>query len=295
VDSRVPPMAGLSPPPSPPANILPNNTKRSQVESSLKPSSCALVSQSEAALSNAAFQMRMQPNPKMLPQKDIQEVDAAWETWDDRTVREIIWGIAREHTAIGFVSSFLFGAGPKLPTVAQAAQLFWFAIVWLLFMACAQLRYAWFGARWESVLPTDFEYVDADLISRMPIISAVSTAAAIVCCPVVLFARWLFLVANNTQSGPPHVHAVVQGSSWSIVFLVQLAVSVGAVNMASNMDTRAVKEDVMLAWGLSAAVLWLLVEPGILALYGTCTLLLKWCTTFEDLPEFHAEEESKKG
>ena len=55
------------------------------------------------------------------------------------------------------------------------------------------------------------------------------------------------------------------------------------------MDAPIVEVDVMLSWLLAMLVQWLLYEPAMLLLYTAFTLLLKWCTSFEDLPEVKAE------
>ena len=41
-------------------------------------------------------------------------------------------------------------------------------------------------------------------------------------------------------------------------------------------------------------VQWLLFEPAGLLAYALLTLLLKWCTSFEDLPEVKAEKVRKE-
>ena len=77
---------------------------------------------------------------------------------------------------------------------------------------------------------------------------------------------------------------LIYAAAWSIVLVACAALAVGAVNMSSNMDARLVEFEVMVGWGLGALVQWLLVEPAALCLFASCGLVLKWCTSFEDLP-----------
>ena len=289
VNSRVPRVPAASPPPSPPAAVLPS--KSIDLASRDGPGSRALVERGEAAASSTAFEMRLQTHPKVLPSQDSNKETAAkadsddgWQTWDDRSHLEIIKGIAREHTLVGAAAAFLFGEGPKLATSAQAAQLLWITLTGLLFFSCAQLRFAWLGARWAHIVPSTLEYVDADRISRLSVLCTVGLASALITWPCVLFGRWLFLLANRSYSAQSQLQSLlVCGASWSIIFLAQFAFSVGAINMAGNLDARVVEEDVLIAWLIGALVQWLICEPIVLAVFLSCELLLKWCTTFEEL------------
>jgi len=290
VDSRVPRVTTASPPPSPPAVIMPS--KSVEVASCDATSCRVLAERGEAAANSTAFQMRLQTHPKVLPSQDSSKDAAAkadsddgWQTWDDRSHFEIIKGVAREHTLVGAASAFLFGEGPKLATTAQAAQLLWITLTGLLFFSCAQLRFAWLGARWAHIVPSTLEYVDADRISRLSVLCSIGLASALITWPCVLFGRWLFLLANRTSHSQSRSQScLVYGASWGIVFLAQFAFSVGAINMAGNLDARVVEEDVLVAWLIGALVQWLIYEPVVLALFASCDLLLKWCTTFEELP-----------
>ena len=68
------------------------------------------------------------------------------------------------------------------------------------------------------------------------------------------------------------------------------ALAIGAIAIAGTMDKPLVEADVFVVWLLAAGVQWLLYEPAGLLAYACLTLLLKWCTSFEDLPEVKEEK-----
>ena len=105
-----------------------------------------------------------------------------------------------------------------------------------------------------------------------------------------LVARWLFLLINQKfwRTTPRRTKAVFT-ATWTGVISTCLALGIGAISISSNMDAPIVEVDVMLSWLLAMLVQWLLYEPAVLLLYTAFTLLLKWCTSFEDLPEVKAE------
>jgi len=274
-----PPAPAPNPPPSPPLSppaVVPSPTGK--VPEQNKPTSNALVVKADARKSGAAFDMRLQTNPKVLPKGKPEPEDDYPETWDDRSVREILWGCAREHTLVGCIASVLLGDGPKLATVFQAVQLFWFTFIAILFLSSAQLRYEWMGPTW------------AESADKPSLFTAVGLGASLVGWPVVLVMRWLFLLANRTKAETSERQSqLIFGASWSIVLLTYGAFAVGAINMASNMDDGIVKTDVMGGFGLGMVMEWILIEPAVLLLFANIILLLKWCTSFEDLPEVVAE------
>lgn len=269
------PEAPPSPPLSPPA-VMPDATSKKAVPEKSK--SSALVVRADAIKSGTAFDMRLQTNPKVLPSSKPAAEDDLPETWDDRSVREIAWGCAREHTLVGCIAALLVGDGPKLTTVYQAMQLFWFTFISLLFLSSAQMRYDWLGPTWAAA--TD----------KPSLFAAIGLGASLVGWPVVLVMRWLFLLANRTKAETSKKQSqMIFGAAWSIVFLTYGAFTVGAVNMASNMDDDIVKTDVMGGFGLGLVMQWILIEPSVLMAFAAIVLLLKWCTSFEDLPEVMAE------
>lgn len=265
---------------------MPDEGKKLKPESGKKPADGTLVVKSDTLAA------RVQTHPKVLPKEAEPTKEAAGpETWDDRPIPEILKGIIREHTLIGFVAAFLLGGGPKLPTVAQSVQLLFGSVLGLLFLTCAQLRYMWLGATWVDVAPPYNEGVSSDAAGRIPFLSTIGFASAVVGWTCVLCARWLFFLANQMymQSTSPKQGLIIYAATWCIVLLICSALAIGAVNMAGNMDAPIVQVDVMLGWLLSMTLQWILFEPAILVTYAFFTLLLKWCTSFEDLPEVKAE------
>lgn len=253
----------VSPPPSPPP-VSPSK-------------STALVVKSEKLGAGSKFDTRLQTYPKVMPKE--QPKDDLPETWDDRSVREIVWGTAREHTLVGFVAAFLYGEGSKLPTTFQAVQLFWLTLLALMFMACAQLRYNFLGPEW--VLIADSSTVDTS--ARLP---AVGIAASFITFPTVIVARWLFLLVNRTKAETTKTQRrIILVSAWAIVCLTYAALAIGACNMAINVDQEVAKHEIMGGWGLGVVMQWFIIEPLVLLLYVNINLLLKWCTSYEDLPE----------
>lgn len=298
IQERVPRVAPPSapaptPPASPPERVMPS--KGMVFKSPMKAGT--IVVKSEVVVAGAAYDTRLQAHPKVLPKEATNEKNSNGpETWDDRSHREILWGISREHTGIGFVTVFLFGSGPKLATAPQAAQLLCGSAITMLFFACAQLRYMWLGATWSD-LPPDYTagVLTADVWDRMPFLSYVSFAGALVGWIGLFFVRLLFCLANNTVSARSKREAkMIYAGTWMIVLTLVLALSVGAMSMSGNMDAPTVRADVMAAWVLALFVQWLLFEPMMLLGYLCITLMLKWCTSFEDLPEVKAEHVKKQ-
>jgi len=206
-------------------------------------------------------------------------------------VRDILWGILREHTLVGFMTAFLLGDGPKLATMPQAVQLFCGSVLGLLFLSCAQLRYMWLGATLTPV-PAYAQGTPGALMDRMPFLSGVAVMAALVGYPCILVARWMFFLANTAAplaSTSRQERYIIFILAWSLVTIATLALAIGAVNMAGTMDALLLETDVMVGWMLAALVLWLLCEPVALVLFSCIILALKWCTSFEDLPEVKAE------
>ena len=217
------------------------------------------------------------------------------ETWDDRPVKEIVWGVAREHTALGFGAAFLLGEGPKLPTVVQATQLFWGSLLGLLFLSCAQIRYVWLAPKWQGDGITEVTaiydlYTNEILYDRASVLLGVGIASPLVGWPCVIIARWLFMLANRTRAETtPFQSKIIYGSAWSIVLLTVFALAVGALNMAFNMDAAVVRQDVMASWVIAIFVDWLLIEPMMLTAFALFILMLKWCTSFDEIPEVAQE------
>jgi hypothetical protein len=298
IQERVPRMARApqpSPPPSPPAKDA-KSSKVAAPSSPVKPGSRALV-KTEVSLAKAAYDTRLQTHSKVLPPASAMAEagdDEIPETWDDRSVRQIVWGIAREHTLIGAIAAFLYGEGRKLSTTAQATQLLFGTMIGLLFLSCAQLRYSWLGPEWlveGTTISSVFDpYSNELLVDRATVLCAVGAAAALVGWPCAIVSRWLFLVANRTRAESTRRQAqIIFGSAWSMVLFTCAALAVGAISMASNMDATVVQQDVMVGWVLAMVVEWLLLEPTALFVYAAFTLLLKWCTSFDDLPEIKEE------
>ena len=125
------------------------------------------------------------------------------ETWDDRPIKEIVWGIAREHTLVGFVAAFLYGDGPKLATIATT-QLFWGCLLGLLFLSCVQIRYVWLAAKWQETNHGGTAFYDIHtnemLYDHASVVAGIGMAAALVGWPCVIVARWLFLLVNRTRA-----------------------------------------------------------------------------------------------
>ena len=237
-------------------------------------------------LRGAAFEGWLVSSTKVLPAGPLVErlpegVEDV--SWDDRSRNEICLGALREHTVVGCVAALLHGVtSPKLPTVPQAAQNFWTAMLGLLFLTVVQLRYRWLGASWES-LP-----LDATLAERVTTISYVGIMASFVGWPSLLVLRGLFFATNRAVDGATQAQArLIFGSVWSISMLSCLALAVGAINMSANMDATTVRADVMIGWVIAMSWQWLLIEPVALALLAAAGLLLKWCTTFVDENDSH--------
>jgi len=293
IQERVPRMARApaeepaTPPPSPPEVLPKASGKGKAAPPSMKAGDTSLVVKSEKVVAGAAFETRLQTNPRVLPKgaptQPPEDVDP--ETWDDRSVRDILWSIVREHTFFGCVAAFLYGDSPKLASVPQAAQLLCASMMGLLLLSCAQLRYTWLGSTWTTTPPRDEE----DVMERMPFLSSVGIAAALVGWPCVLIARWIFLTANRLYKQANRAHGILMyAAAWGIVWLTVGALAIGTISMSTHMDKRVLRVDVMVGWALACAVQWLLYEPAALALFASFTLLLKWCTSFEDLPEVKA-------
>ena len=108
-----------SPPPSPPSKVKPVASSAGSV------TSMVVKRESDRCGSwNATSSERKSHAIEGKAAQGLDE-DIILETWDDRPIKEIVWGIAREHTLVGFVAAFLYGDGPKLATIVQATQLFW--------------------------------------------------------------------------------------------------------------------------------------------------------------------------
>merc|ERR1712025_1300211 len=122
-------------------------------------------------------------------------------------------GIAREHTVLGFVTALLFGSGRKLASIPQATQLFFCSLLGLLLLSCLQIHFMWLGATWTAQAPQYDQGVDDDVSARLPFISTVGAAAALVGWPCVLGMRWTFMLANVEKS------QFVVGTSWLIIFI----------------------------------------------------------------------------
>jgi hypothetical protein len=309
--------AAPSPPPSPPG-VLPASAQGSRAlpEAPLKPgkgdgklSAGTIVPKQTggALVQSASYHMRLQSYPQVLPngvlptksrQELVNEV-----TWDDRTARQILWGAVREHSLLGALVSLLYGDGPRLPTVAQATQLLWSGLLMLLFLATVQLRYRWLGATWAS---DDATRANKTLNERLPTLSTVALASALVAYAGVLVLRWLFLAvnvlhrtgaddekpigakgaANGTPAAPreSYLSKAMYAAAWSIVVGSSLGLAIGATSVSGTMDASVVERDVLVGWAVSVGCLWMLVEPPMLLLLAAVGLFLKWCTTFEDEP-----------
>jgi len=179
------------------------------------------------------------------------------------------------------VCAFLFGDGPKLPTVAQSAQLLWGTALGLLFFSTLQLRYEWLGAR--SAGGGSAIRGDESSMEWVRSLSMIAVVSASVCFGGMAIARALFLVTNRSREGATRGEVwMIFGSAWSIVLLCCFAMAVGTTNMGANMDVRILNEYVMVSWGLAAGMQWIVVEPIMLLLLSAIALLLKWCTSFDD-------------
>ena len=259
---------------------------------------------------------RLQSNAKVLPHGQGKPADGEdTSAWDDRSYRQILWGAAREHTLMGFYVTLVHGEAPKLCTLPQATQLLSCVLMGSLFLSTLQLRYTWLGGK---VLFGEVS-TDADLAARMPIIWSVAIVAALLCLPMILVARWVFLLASRSTALSVRLLEMMKadeellkpqtgkgslwidgaskaaeldlkrevqwifGSAWSIVLLGIFAGSVGAINMSFNMEASLVEQDVMLAFAFGVILYWLAIEPIMLVLFGSVGVLLKWCTTFEDI------------
>ena len=234
------------------------------------------------------FGLTAPPPPKVLP--PWSKPAKLEETWDDRSPSEIAWGAAREHTLFGLIAALLWGDGPKLATVAQAAQLVWGSLFGLLYLSCVQLRYGWMGGAWIS---TD---EGASLLDRISSISSVALAAALMCWPCVLVARWLFLAANCTRRlavPDSPTSTLVQACVWSAVLGCVLALAISTISVSAYMPGEKVREDAMLGWALAMGSQWLFIEPIAICLFGSFSLFLKWCTDFESVDQ--GGKRDKKG
>lgn len=284
-----------SPPPSPPVPVLPSSPDKKGIDARASSSRSLVV-----AAQKKQFESRLQTYPQVLPKPDEKKKKMVEEepgdlTWDDRSPFEILKGAFREHTLAGFVSACLYGTGPKLATSFQAAQLLWSTVLGMLFLAVAQLRYSWLGAQWAGTV-LDFDTgVTGDLMERLPVLYTISVASAVVGYPFILIFRWLFLVANRTFSTATKKQAIIIfGSVWCIALLTFGGLAIAAVEMATHMEATLVRADVMVSWALGALSLWIIFEPVVLLVFAAVNLLLKWCTSFEDLPEVREEAFKQK-
>merc|ERR1711871_785352 len=170
-----------------------------------------------------------------------------------------------------------------------------------LFLSTLQLRYTWLGGK---VLFGEVS-TDADLAARMPIIWSVAIVAALLCLPMILVARWVFLLASRSTALSVRLLEMMKadeellkpqtgkgslwidgaskaaeldlkrevqwifGSAWSIVLLGIFAGSVGAINMSFNMEASLVEQDVMLAFAFGVILYWFAIEPIMLGLFGS--------------------------
>ena len=286
-----------SPPPSPPSKVKPVASSAGSVTS--------MVVKRESIATGAAHGMRLQANAKVMPSKEKAaqglDEDVIPETWDDRPIKEIVWGIAREHTLVGFVAAFLYGDGPKLATIVQATQLFWGCLLGLLFLSCVQIRYVWLAAKWQGDGITEVTalydiHTNEMLYDHASVVAGIGMAAALVGWPCVIVARWLFLLVNRTRAEKvtKSQWRLTIGSAWSVVLLTVAAISIAAINIAVNMDANIVKNDIMVSWVIAILVDWLVVEPMMLSAFALLVMLLKWCTSFDDLPEMQGDLQSFK-
>lgn len=294
----LPGYEAASPPPSPPA-VLPTDPSN-MAKTPIPSACCSMVVGREAMSVNAVCEARLQTHPRVMPKgvQDMDATDAKPDTWDDRSVREIIWGITREHTLFGFVTALLVGDGPKLATIPQAAQLFSMSAFALLFLSCVQLRYMQLGASWASettVVPAYGDGVsEEDFTGRIPFLSYVAVGAALIGWPCVLVARWLFYVANVFAKTKRCRNIQVFGAAWTVVLLSCGGLGLATVLMATEMDMPIVRIDVFVAWVIALLVQWLIYEPAMLFTFACLTLLLKWCTSFDDFPEVKAANLKKQ-
>jgi len=312
------PPNALSPPPSPP-QVLPSPSTRATAGKPLHGSSdtssdttLAIVQpvdlDADPKSTNTLWipsmttgRMAKFTNPAhvlpQMPEKEWTRSKNLEETWDDRSPSEIAWGAVREHTLFGCVAAVLWGSGPKLATLAQAVQLFWNVTFGLIYLSCVQLRYGWLGGAWVDVP------VGAGLLERLSAVSAVAVAAALVCLPCVLVARWFFLFANRTRkcTDPKgRTGTLVEGGAWAIVLTGCFILAVSSIAISTSMETNTVREDAMISWTLAMGMQWLLLEPIALLVFGGTGLLLKWCTDFEvstevKLAALHAQREQLQG
>ena len=256
-----------------------------------------MIVRSESAVTGAAYESRLQSHPQVLPKGGVAASKDKWDdTWDDRSHREIIWGVAREHTLIGFATAFAYGTGTRLATTPQAVQLLCGSLVGLLFLSCAQLRYMWLGATWAPTWP-EYEggVLGADVMNRLSFLSYVSFAGALVGWMGMFATRFLFYLANQTAiPATRRMSALIYCGAWFGILLLCGALTLGSLSMASNIDAPVVQNDVIVSWILAFFVQVLLCEPLALLWYLGITLLLKWCTSFEDLPENKAETVKKQ-
>ena len=297
-------MPNPTPPPSPPAGFSPT-----KVAPTTNLYAGTIVPHKTNAPSTAIV---ARSAPQVMPSKGNQKEESGFLedllTWDERSTREIVWMTAREHTLLGCAVAFLFGDHRKLPTVAQAAQLFWGSLIAMLFLACVQLRYGWLGATWAGDPIDSLTAPVGTVMDRMPVLSTVGLAAAIVGYPGVLVCRWIFFAANRihryaspeedeeekekdakdplkaekAKQPMPKISKIAYGISWSVVCVICLALCVGAVSMAGTMDAGIVGVDVIVGWTLGVGVQWLLIEPALLGFLAAFTLFLKWCTTIDE-------------
>lgn len=279
-----------TPPPSPPG-VLASPSKMNKAVSDDSPFKAGkVIVKSEAAVAGAAYETRLQNHPRVLPKGGAEEEEksALPETWDDRSAPQILWGIAREHTFVGFVAAFLFGSGPKLASLPQAVQLFFATLTGLLFLSCVEIHFSWLGATWVLDSPAYDQGVGDDVMARLPFLSAVSAGAALVSWPCMIAGRWFFMLADVDKGTP------IYGAVWLLSIIYCGSCYIGAIALTGEMDATVVRADVFVAWLLAVMVQWLLFEPAGLLAYALLTLLLKWCTSFEDLPEVKAEKVRKE-
>lgn len=269
IQERLPRMPPADPPPSPPEQELKGNK------------GTALVPKAPVVSATSTALIKSEENVKAAKAEGDLPI-----AFDARSVKAILMNCAREHTLVGLITAFLFGDGPKLPTVFQAMQIFYGGILGLLFLSCAQIRYTWLGPTW---VQTQSAAAFGITSNKAALIFAVSVAATLVGYPIVVVSRWLFLLANRVKPESTKRQAkLVFLSAWSILLLTQGAFAVGAISMSSNMDATIVKNDVMLGFGIGLILQWFLIEPIAVTTFANLILLLKWCTTFDDLPEVKA-------
>jgi len=190
----------------------------------------------------------------------------------------VVWDFVRQHTLVNACATVLGGEALGQLSVAQALQLLWCTLIWLLFLSTAQFRYAWYGATWATGGASD------GTIARLGTVSAVAVAAAIVCSAGLLVARWLLIsVRRVAELLPPRQARFIAGYVWSLLLLCCFAMAVSAISMSINMGAQTIRHDVMHAWVLATVVQWFALEPLCLFLMIIWSRTLRWCSTFDDL------------